>query len=49
MMVTTEHMVLEVHVQNGYWYQSGGIHGMISHLRGPKYVRYIARYERKQR
>ena len=28
--------------QNGYWYNSGGIHGMFSHLRGPKYVRYIA-------
>ena len=28
-------------VQQGYWYQSGGIHGMFSHLRGPKYVRYI--------
>ena len=27
--------------QNGYWYNSG-IHGMMSHLRGPKYVRYIA-------
>ena len=28
--------------QQGYWYNSGGIHGMMSHLRGPKYVRYVA-------
>ena len=28
--------------QNGYWYQSGGVHGMFSHCRGPRYVKWIA-------
>ena len=27
--------------QQGYWYNSGGIHGMFSHLRGPKYIRQV--------
>ena len=35
--------------QNGYWYNSGGIHGMMSHLRGPKIRKIHCRYERKQR
>jgi len=27
--------------QNGYWYNSGGIHGIFSHCRGPRYVKWV--------
>ena len=29
-------------VQQGYWYNSGGIHGVFTHLQGPKYLKHVS-------